>query len=75
MVEGSLRHGRSTNRVLAGAHVVQVHRVQHVRLLKVAKVDVYAVAVICLVCIEVMEGEVGGRLDMTNLALVPVQRH
>ena len=43
--------------------------------MKVAEVYVDAAAVLGLIGIEVMEGEVGGRLDVSDLALVAIQRN
>ena len=72
---GGSRDGARFNLPLVVPQVGQVHAVQHLRRLKVAEVNVDFATVLGLICIDVVEGEVGWGLDVTNLGLVAVQRH
>ena len=56
-------------------HVIQIHAVQHLRLLEVAKIYMDATAILCLIRIDVVESEICRGFDVSNFCLVPIQRH
>ena len=70
-----LRDRSSFNGPCTAPHVIQVHAVQHFRLLEVAKVYMDATAILCLIRIDVVESEICRGFDVSDFGLVSIQRH